>query len=251
MDIKETLRELKFTQYDSSVYLALLRLGPSPARDISKESGIAKNKVYESLIRLAERGFISSLDLVPRVYKISNVEKLRNLVEKKEDTLKALSEGISLIEENLTKGFVNQKDVATVLLGKPQIVAMLSSMSPKIKNYQYSFGGGLSYNQKGARVVREAINRGVDVRFLVHKVRGRREVILKWKKLGAKVRYFPDDTQHSVRFSSLDGKYGRITIGKPQIERYEDYLSFWIESPAFSLLLKDQFLQMWERSIDA
>lgn len=251
MDIKKTLKDLGFTQYDNAVYLALLKLGPAPARKIAKESGVAKNKVYESLIRLAERGFISSIDLTPKVYKISNVEKLRDLIEKQEEKLKQLSEGVTFIEDNLNKGYSEQKDVATVLRGKPQIVAMLSSMSPKIQEYQYSFGGGLSYTAKGARVVKESIDRGVDVRFLIHKVRGRREIVLKWKKLGAKVRYFPDDSQRSVRFSSLDGKYGRITIGKPQIEKYEDYLTFWIESPAFSLLLKDQFLEMWEKSVDA
>ena len=250
MEIKETLRELGFTQYDSLVYLSLLRLGPSPAREIAKNSGIAKNKVYESLIRLAERGFITSIDLVPRVYKIANVEKLHDLVEKRQNTLKQVLQGISLIENNLSKGFIEQKEIATVLRGKPQIVDMLGSITPKLQEYQYSFGGGFSYTAKSARLVKAAISRGVDVRFLIHKVKGRREIVTKWIELGAKVRYFPDDSQRSVRFSSLDGKFGRITIGKPQIENYDDYLSFWIESPAFSLLLKEQFLAMWERSKD-
>ena len=251
MEIKKLITELSFTKYDSQVYLTLLNLGPSPARTISKRTGIAKNKVYESLIRLAERGYIGSLDLTPRIYKIINTEKLQQDIEEKQETISKMQIAVNKLQEMIKHGIKNEQDIATVMKGKDQIIRMLQFASEKSQKYIYSFSGGFNYHPRSARLVKSAIRRGVDVRFLIHKVKGRENIIKKWKDLGAKVRFFPKDEQRSIRFSSMDEKLGRITIGRPQISDYEDYLSFWIESPAFSVMLKEHFLEKWKQSKDA
>ena len=66
-----------------------------------------------------------------------------------------------------------------------------------------------------------------------------------------KIKFYPNDEQKSVRFSTFDGKVCRVTIGKPEISKEENYLSIWMESPAFASLLKDQFLEMWKNSREA
>ena len=248
MEYQILLKELGFTQYEAKVYLSLLSLSSAKASEITKHSNVPSNKVYESLIRLAERGFISSLDLSPRVYKITGVEKLREVLEKKEKKITTLRSSINKLESDIGRCRVDATDIATVLKSKQNIVAKLHEQTPKLQKYQYTFGGGLTFSAKGARIVSQAIKRGVETRFLVHYDPSRKEVYQKWRKIGVKIKFHPKNEQKSIRFSTMDNKIARITIGKPQMENEDDYLTFWIESPAFASMLKDQFLDMWEKA---
>ncbi|PIN78602.1 hypothetical protein COV16_05750 [Candidatus Woesearchaeota archaeon CG10_big_fil_rev_8_21_14_0_10_34_8] len=88
---------------------------------------------------------------------------------------------------------------------------------------------------------------------MIHKnINDKRQAIAlkQWKNVGVKIKYYPKNEQKSIRFSTFDNKVCRITIGSPEIINEDDYLSFWIESPAFASLLKDQFLDMWKKATD-
>ena len=128
------------------------------------------------------------------------------------------------------------------------MIKELNDETKKSTSFIYTSAGGLSVSFKGLKVSRDAVKRGLDVRFLVHKDPKRESVYKKWKKMGVKIRYFPNEEKKSIRYTTFDGRIARITIGEPEIKQRENYLSFWIESSAFSLLLKDQFLEMWKRS---
>ncbi len=248
MDHKKLLKKLGFTDYETKIYLTLVRLGPSKASVISRASSVPSNKVYESLIKLAQQGFVSSLDLTPKFYKVTGIEKLRELVEKQEKEIREIKSSLSNLERSISAKRPDIQDIATVLKGKKNIIAKLGEQTPKFEEYQYSFGGSLIWGAKSARLVTKAVRRGIDIRFLIHKDSKREEVYKKWRKVGVKIRFHPKAKQKSIRFSSIDNKIARVTVGKPQIEKEEDYLTFWIESPAFASMLKDQFLEMWEKA---
>lgn len=248
MDYNTLFKKLGFTDYETKVYLALVRLSSAKAGNISKHSGVPANKVYESLIRLAEKGFISYLDLSPRIYKITGVEKLREEIEKREKNLSLMLRTISSLDKDLSKSSIYTQDIATALRGKKNIISKLNEQTPNTTQYQYSFGGGLSFTAKSGRTVAKAIKRGIDIRFLVHKDPARKSIYDKWRKIGVKIRFHPKAEQKSIRFSTMDDKIARMTVGKPQIDNENDYLTFWLESPAFASLLKDQFLEMWEKA---
>ncbi|GEM_PF-1156204 len=240
------LKECGFTEYETKVYLALASLGTTTAREIIKCSSVPSNKVYESLISLVEQGFVGSLNLSPKQYKILGVGKFQEIIKDQENNLKKLYHGIKSLEKNILLNVNQTSDFATVFKGKNKIMQMLNEITPKLQHFQYNLGGNLIFSPTAARLVKEAIARGVEFRFLVHYEPSRKEVYEKWKKIGVKIRFYTKDEQKSIRFSTFDGKICRITIGKPQMSKEEDYLSFWIESPAFALLLKDQFLEMWK-----
>lgn len=247
MDTKKVLKSFGFTEYETKVYLSLVQLSGSKAADIAKHSGVPSNKVYECLIRLAEKGFIASLDTVPRIYKITGVGKFNELLEKQEKEIKSLQRGVKMLQENIGKQVMSTNDVAMVLKGKKKIIQMLDEITSKTKKFQYSFGGNLVFSARSGRTVKQAINRGIEFRFLVHYDPKRIEVYKKWIKIGAKIRIHQNDEQKSLRFSTFDSKVCRITIGKPEIQNEDNYLSFWLESPAFASLLTDQFLEMWKK----
>ncbi|NJE85969.1 TrmB family transcriptional regulator [Thermococcus sp. CX2] len=72
--IVEKLQKLGLTKYESLAYITLLKLGPSKATDITKESGIPHTRVYDVLSSLHRKGFVDVMHGAPRLYKPVNPE---------------------------------------------------------------------------------------------------------------------------------------------------------------------------------
>ncbi|MBI2103150.1 hypothetical protein HYT55_04880 [Candidatus Woesearchaeota archaeon] len=247
MNINTFLKLHGFTDYDCKVYQALIELGTAKAAEISKRSTVPSNKVYESLIRLTEKGFIASLNITPQQYTITSTQPFKLKLTEQEQQVRQQKQQLAILEQTIQKKIIEQQNIALVLKGKDKIMQMLHEMTEKTQKYQYTHSGNLIFSHTGGRLVKQAIERGVDVRFLVKYDTTRKKVYEQWQSIGVKIRFYPQEEQKSIRFSTFDDKICRITIGNPQIVQEEDYLSFWIESPALSILLKEQFLQMWEK----
>ncbi len=248
MDEKQLLQSFGLTDYEIKVYLALAYLSSSTASEIAQLSGVPSNKVYASLLHLIEKGFIASLPIKPKQYKIIGVQQFRSILEEKEKALKEVERGLIIFQTSLQKKQKSLQDVALVLKGKDKILNLLAQATEDTQKFAYSFVGNLHFDYHTAKPVAAAIKRGVDIRFLAHWDTHHKNIYARWKQLGIKIRYFPKEEQKSIRFSTFDGKVCRITIGEPEIQKQEDYLSFWIESPAFASLLKDQFEVMWKKA---
>ncbi len=58
MDLLSGLVELGFTEYESKIYLALLKESPANGYQLSKKTGVPRSMVYEALGRLHSRGAV-------------------------------------------------------------------------------------------------------------------------------------------------------------------------------------------------
>jgi len=56
--VRDAFKGLGLTDYEISIYMTLLHLGPSPASEISDDSNVPLSKIYEVLRKLEEKGFI-------------------------------------------------------------------------------------------------------------------------------------------------------------------------------------------------
>ena len=56
MDLQKPLMKIGFTEYEAKVYLAMLSQYPATGYQLSKESGVPRSMVYESLKRLHAKG---------------------------------------------------------------------------------------------------------------------------------------------------------------------------------------------------
>lgn len=251
MQEQQLFKEFGFTEYETKVYLSLVQLGSSTALSIQQHTGVPSNKVYASLLSLIERGYVGTLPLRPKQYRVTGIQQFQETLEKKQKNIATLGKQLQQLKEQITSQQSDLQDVALVLKGKKKIMQMLAEASDNAQQFGYSFVGDLYFDYYSAKSVAQALKRGLEFRFLVHQTTQNKTAILKWKKVGVKIRYYPKEEQKSIRFSTFDAKVCRITIGKPEIEQEEDYLSFWIESPAFASLLRDQFLTMWKKSKDA
>ncbi|WP_297417878.1 TrmB family transcriptional regulator [Thermococcus sp.] len=73
-EIIDKLQKLGLTKYESVAYITLLKLGPSKATDVTKESGIPHTRVYDVLSSLHRKGFVDVMQGSPRLYKPVNPE---------------------------------------------------------------------------------------------------------------------------------------------------------------------------------
>jgi sugar-specific transcriptional regulator TrmB len=60
--MKNDLLELGFTDYEAKAYIALLQKNPATAYEIAKNAAIPTSKIYEVLVKLADKGVISEYD---------------------------------------------------------------------------------------------------------------------------------------------------------------------------------------------
>jgi len=65
----ELLEEIGLTKYESIVYAALVSHGPSGVGDINRYTGIARNKIYETLDLLSKRGIVQFQPGRPVIFK--------------------------------------------------------------------------------------------------------------------------------------------------------------------------------------
>jgi sugar-specific transcriptional regulator TrmB len=85
---EEALMELGLTLNEAKVYLTLLRIGPSSANEISRQSGIHRINVYDIIERLMNRGLIAAVIRTSKhYYKASNPRDLMNLLKEKEEKI--------------------------------------------------------------------------------------------------------------------------------------------------------------------
>jgi sugar-specific transcriptional regulator TrmB len=85
MEIREMLKELGLTDSETRVYLALLKLGPSLAGRISRETGIHRRNVYDITERLIKKGLIGYiLKNNRRLFEAANPERFLDAMKEKE-----------------------------------------------------------------------------------------------------------------------------------------------------------------------
>ncbi|MFX1303510.1 MAG: TrmB family transcriptional regulator [Promethearchaeota archaeon] len=104
-DIEEALQSLGFTKNDSKVLLTLSKFRILSPADIAKHSGVDRARVYDSLNRLMEKGFIQKEPIKRGAnYQIIPIERIFKVIRdeyksKIEDTL-SLEKIISKLEIN-------------------------------------------------------------------------------------------------------------------------------------------------------
>ena len=97
MDITSLLQDFAFSQYESSCYLALLRQHPCNGSQLSKQSGIARSRIYDVLRSLARKGVVFEIEkglFVPLPFK----ELKKRLQDRFETNLSLLEKQVAQLD---------------------------------------------------------------------------------------------------------------------------------------------------------
>ncbi len=120
-ELRDSLqRHVDMSEYESQVYLALVQDGKQSMRDLSEASGVPKQRVYDIVEELRERGFVELDDSYPKkAYAVdptktlgpiqTHVEQVQNALEEFHKSVSDVDSGVaqfrnrSTIEKYLTE----------------------------------------------------------------------------------------------------------------------------------------------------
>lgn len=114
MELKNILQEFGLADKEVDAYLALLELGPSPVRAISRKSGINRGTAYDMMRKLIDLGVVSFYRKGKQHFVAEPPERLIEAVEDKQTRLQRLKVGITAKLPELKALYVQQG-------GKPSI----------------------------------------------------------------------------------------------------------------------------------
>ncbi len=143
-EIISYLKEFGLNTYEAKAYLSLLKLGKSTATEISKESQVPQQRIYDSLTGLEKKGFVQAVNKKPKLFipipvkeaLINRIYQLKVEFEKKEKFLRSLVEEIVQELENVESEKEEQSGIL-LIEGEDSIVStalqLLSSAERSIK----------------------------------------------------------------------------------------------------------------------
>lgn len=168
-NIRETLKEIGLRHNESKIYLILLKLGPSMAGKIAKESNIDRSACYDSLKALLKKGLVSyAIEANRKKFSAVNPEKIKSYLKEKEELVDSilphLKEMFKNTEEksqvNIFKGLKGIKTVFDDILknakGENLVIDSSGKFTEKMPYYFPHFKKGLEKNKiKVRHIVRK------------------------------------------------------------------------------------------------
>jgi len=240
----ELLKRLGFTEYEARAFLSLAKIGPSTVREIVLDSALPRNKAYEALQRLEQKGYVISLPLSPRRYKISNPELFKRQVQELDKSVVSL---IKLIEMPKSQEF---KDLFWVMKGRKTLIDRFNVENAKVEKEMLGCSNLNVMLYRNMRTVKEKVKQGAKFKFITPFDKKNIPVYKAWLRTGSKLRIFNEKKFGPLlpRFAIFDLKKARLSVGMPEVEKEEDHITLWTESKAFCVMLRHQFLHMWRCS---
>ena len=88
---KDILKQIGLTDYEAEIYLALLVNGQISAYELAEKAGLYRQVTYDSLKRLIEKGFVSSVtEGKTKLFKATNPELILELLNEKTENYKQI-----------------------------------------------------------------------------------------------------------------------------------------------------------------
>ena len=93
--IRETLKKIGLGHNESKIYLTLIKLGPSMAGKIAKESNIDRSACYDSLKALIKKGLVSyAIEANRKKFAAANPSRLKEFLKEKESLIDEILPGL-------------------------------------------------------------------------------------------------------------------------------------------------------------
>jgi len=211
MNLIQKLQSSGLTEYESKIFLALISHGILSAREISKFSGVPKNRVYDSVEELKKKGMINVI--LGKVKKFQSIapenainnlfnfqlSELENKKEEVSDIIKSMQElqrkspeNISLWTFSGSKEEIAKKRIEIRSAAEKEWKAMISAE----KVYEYPT---TMHN-----FIKNKIKKGVSVKVIFTDNEVCKKIGEIWKKFGVKVKLqkIPND----MKFEIIDNK---------------------------------------------
>ncbi len=247
MEKIEFFQDLGFSEYESKTILSLIKLKSASPKEISFDCSVPQNKLYGILKKFEKEGLIAVMPGEIKRYQLINFKTyIIGKIKQKQNNLREIISISSKLNNLDTEG---EQFVFSLIRGQRAIMNKLAENNLKVKKEVLGIQRNWKVWGAGLRAMEKAVKKGVNVKligFVDGKCGERAE---EWKKIGCKIKkYNKKFGDFPLRFSIYDGKEARITIGKPEIQNPEDYITIWTTSKPIVAILRRQFQIMWHDS---
>jgi sugar-specific transcriptional regulator TrmB len=254
--IDKVLTDLGLTKYEAMVYRSLIKLGEAKAIEIAQTSGVPREKTYQVLRELEDKGIVKRIEGKPRrwvalppksIFEDIIVEKKKE-VNKMEEIIKEMQ---SLYEAGFKK--IERKDLNVWEIGESGFEeSFLSSISyANINIYALLTPitvDKLSYD--GMEAIKKLYRKDVDVKIMTWIYEDNLHDLARLSQYTDV--YILDGDPTDISFYVIDGKTGFIIRdGKEYIIQYTDSRIAHSIIQVFKKLLRhavkiEDYLQYWE-----
>jgi sugar-specific transcriptional regulator TrmB len=128
---KEILKQVGLTDGEIEVYLCLLRIGPSLVSRISKETGLHRTHIYDTLEKLKEKGLVSTyIQSGKNYFNPAKPNKILQFLDEKREGIQSILPDL----EDLTK-FPKEETQVELFKGKNGLKTVLQDVLNTKKDY--------------------------------------------------------------------------------------------------------------------
>lgn len=243
MTLHNILTKIGLKDEEIAVYVAGLRLGPSSARVLAKESGIERVATYSTLNALVEQGLVSKSGSQRKtVFTMEPLESVRHILEARRRELNALEDALQTIQED-----------QAIEMGSETLSVLFYSGSEGIRTAMNAIVHAKSNFVRSLASVKTALDT-VDQSFLQQWFGALDKKGITTKSIwsnefrnpgfqvsGRNLRLLPEGM--NIRASLLTtGSLTLVATGKPHAE------AIVIDSAEFTQLINQMHEQIWQQS---
>lgn len=242
--MEQELRGLGLSEYESKVYLALVREGTLTGLKTSRISNVPQGKIYDTLYRLTEKGFVSTMNAKPKLFKAIDPEiALKQYIKSKKQNLEDMEKNLPKKIKQLSSLRTQETDEkVSIFRGKKNaFTANHYLMDSASKSIDIMFTFEIIHTLT-KRILLDKKSKGLKIRILATK-KENKALIKEILNYGIEVHYYP---VQEIRIFIKDGKESNI-----QILNKNDFLdrtNILIQSEELSKALTHYFDKVWEKA---
>ncbi len=220
------------------IYRLLLTCDGLTAREIGSKLGIFPHAVYRSIKPILALGLVEQLDTYPVLYHAKAREE-------------ALSTFLLVARENFLRKFSQKKELQ-VSNNIPLDISFIQNRIDLLERSNidikqstdsvHHIVSGLEIPAETVLELKNAVERGVQIKFLVQKLdEVNKNMLFNWQRLGIEVKYFP---LLESRIIIIDEKIVYITSYNP--DKKEEAVGVRFVYPPIAFLMEEVFLKRWD-----
>ncbi|HLC61159.1 MAG TPA: helix-turn-helix domain-containing protein [Candidatus Nanoarchaeia archaeon] len=242
--MEQELRSLGLSEYESKVYITLVRDGTLTGLKTSMASNVPQGKIYETIYKLSDKGFVSIMNAKPKLFKAIDPEiALKQYIKLKKENLIELEKNLPKRIKQLSSLRTKETDEkVSIFRGKKNAFTanhyLMDSASKSI-DMMFTFEIIQTLTK---RILLDKISKGLKIRILATK-KENRALIREILGYGLEVRFYP---VQELRIFIKDGKESNIQILNKK--NFLDRTNILIQSEELSKALKHYFDKVWKKA---